>query len=188
MILRLVIFFISILVSAFAVANEHLATAHDFSFTSIEGDALPLSRFHGKTILLVNTASQCGFTEQYKHLQTLWTRYRKRGLIVLGVPSNDFGKQEPGKEAEIKKFCEVNFNVDFPLTAKVHVTGARAHPFYKWAIEKLGLVGKPRWNFHKYLIGPGGYLVDWYSTVTSPTSQKVISAIEAQLKQSAQTN
>ena len=147
-------FFTSILVSAFAVADEYLATAHDFSFTSIEGDALPLSRFHGKTILLVNTASQCGFTGQYKQLQTLWTRYRKRELIVLGIPSNDFGKQEPGKEAEIKKFCEVNFNADFPLTAKVHVTGTRAHPFYKWAVEKIGLVGKPRWIFPSISLVP----------------------------------
>jgi glutathione peroxidase len=160
---------------------EPAGTAHAFTFTSIEGEALPLSRFAGRTVLVVNTASQCGFTHQYAGLQDLWQRYRDRGLIVLGVPSNDFGGQEPGTEAEIKTFCEVNFDVDFPMTAKVQVTGEGAHPFYRWAADQFGVMAKPRWNFHKYLIGPDGHAVDWFSTATAPTADTVIRAIEAQL-------
>lgn len=162
-------------------AAESGASAHDFSFTSIEGAPLPLSDFKGKVVLLVNTASRCGFTPQYEGLQAVWERYRDRGLVVLGVPSNDFGGQEPGSEAEIKRFCEVNFNVDFPLTGKVHVVGDQAHPFYRWAAGQLGFMAKPRWNFHKYLIGPDGQLVDWFATTTKPTAAQVTQAIEAQL-------
>ena len=129
----------------------------------------------------MNVASQCGFTNQYEDMQKVWEQYQDRGVVMLGVPSNDFGNQEPGKEAEIKQFCEVNFNVDFPLTRKVQVTGKNAHPFYQWAESKLGILAKPRWNFHKYLISPNGQLADWFSTPTSPTSGKVIKAIEAHL-------
>ena len=100
---------------------------------------------------------------------------------MLGVPSNDFGGQEPGSEAQIKEFCEVNFDVDFPLTSKEHVVGEAAHPFYRWAVEQFGFAAKPRWNFHKYLIGPDGRLVDWFATTTKPTARQVIRAIEDQL-------
>ncbi len=165
----------------FAASAKDDRTAHDFAFTSIDREPLPLSSFEGKVVMVVNTASRCGFTHQYTNLQTVWERYRDRGLVVLGVPSNDFGGQEPGSEAEIKEFCEVNFDVDFPLTEKVRVKGKEAHPFYRWASDELGMAAKPRWNFHKYLIGPDGQLVDWFSTATSPTSQKVTRAIEAQL-------
>lgn len=161
--------------------NEDGASAYDFAFTSIEGEPLPLSAFEGQVVLVVNTASRCGFTGQYADLQSVWQSYRDRGLVVLGVPSNDFGGQEPGTEAEIKTFCEVNFDVDFPMTAKVKVTGGGAHPFYKWAAQELGALAKPRWNFHKYLIGRDGRLTDWFSTPTAPTSRKVRRAIEAQL-------
>lgn len=164
-----------------AAAADPAASAHDFGFTAIEGGPLPLSQFKGKTVLLVNTASRCGFTPQYEGLQALWERYRDRGFVVIGVPSNDFGGQEPGSEAEIKQFCEVNFDVDFPLTAKEHVVGDAAHPFYRWAAERLGIAARPRWNFHKYLIGPDGQLADWFSTVTDPTAERVTGAIEAQL-------
>ena len=160
-------------------------SAHDFTFTAIEGGPLPLSQYKGKAVLLVNTASLCGFTPQYEDLQAVWERYRERGLIVLGVPSNDFGGQEPGSESEIKEFCEVNFSIDFPLTAKEHVVGDAAHPFYRWAADQLGFAAKPRWNFHKYLIGPDGELADWFSTVTKPTAPKVTAAIEAQLAKAA---
>ena len=160
-------------------------SAHSFSFTSIEGDPLPMSSFAGKPVLIVNTASRCGFTPQYDGLQAVWERFRDRGLVVLAVPSNDFGGQEPGSEAQIAEFCEVNFNVDFPMTSKVHVKGELAHPFYRWAGQQLGQVAKPRWNFHKYLIGPNGRLVDWFSPVTRPTSRKVIRAIESQLADAA---
>lgn len=157
------------------------SNAHDFAFTSIEGEPMPLSAFKGKAILIVNTASLCGFTHQYEGLQALWDRYRDRGLIVLGVPSNDFGGQEPGTEGEIKDFCEVNFSVDFPLTTKQHVRGPDAHPFYRWTGEELGDEAKPRWNFHKYLIAPDGRIVGWFPTRTSPSSKRLIEAVEAAL-------
>lgn len=165
-----------------SAAGEGVAgTAHDFAFVSIEGEPLPLSDFKGKAVLLVNTASRCGFTPQYSDLQAVWERFREAGLVVLGVPSNDFGGQEPGSEAEIKTFCTVNFDVDFPMTEKVRVTGDRAHPFYLWAANQLGFAAKPRWNFHKYLIGPDGRLVDWFSTPTTPSSDRVTKAIQALL-------
>ena len=157
-------------------------SAHDFSFTSIDGKPLELSQFAGGPVLVVNTASQCGKTPQYQGLQTLWEQYRDRGFTVLGVPSNDFGSQEPGTEAEIKDFCEVNFAIDFPMTEKVGVRGEDAHPFYSWAEDQLGAEARPRWNFHKYFIGPDGQLVGWFPTATKPTSDEVINAIEAQLK------
>ena len=157
------------------------ATAYDFTFTAIEGQPLPLASFRGKTVLVVNTASFCGFTRQYAGLQEVWERYRDRGLVVLGVPSNDFGGQEPGTEAEIKEFCEVNFDVDFPLAEKEQVVGPDAHPFYRWAAEQLGAAAAPRWNFHKYLVGPDGRLVAWFPTRTEPTAPEVTEAIEASL-------
>lgn len=155
--------------------------AFAFSFTTIEGQSLPLTAFEGKTLLVVNTASICVFTRQYGALQDLWDRYRDRGLVVLGVPSNDFGAQEPGTDTAIKQFCEVNFSVDFPLTSKEHVKGDAAHPFYKWAGRELGAGAQPRWNFHKYLVSPDGRLVEWFATTTSPTSEKVLKAVEANL-------
>ena len=163
-----------------AIAQDRVS-AHDFAFTSIEGDPLPLSAFAGKVLLVVNTASLCGFTRQYGDLQEVWSRYRDSGLVVLGVPSNDFGGQEPGSEAEIKNFCEVNFDVDFPLTEKERVAGEGAHPFYAWALGELGPEAGPRWNFHKYLVGPEGRLVGWFPTRTKPTAPEVTEAIEAQL-------
>lgn len=181
----MVVRFLLMIVAAVGLSGMAAAdspkTAHDFEFTSIEGEPLPLSRFKGKAVLVVNTASLCGFTHQYGDLQQTWERYRDRGLVVLGVPSNDFGGQEPGTAAEIKKFCEINFDVDFPMTTKVRVKGAKAHPFYRWSAQTLGSDATPRWNFHKYLIGPDGRLVDWFSTQTKPTSAKVTKAIEAQL-------
>jgi glutathione peroxidase len=155
--------------------------AHGFEFTAIEGEPLSMATFKGKAVLVVNTASRCGFTHQYGDLQAVWERYRDRGLVVLGVPSNDFGGQEPETEAKIKEFCEVNFNVDFPMTTKVRVRGDGAHPFYRWTAEELGSATKPRWNFHKYLVAPDGRLVDWFATSTSPTSERVLRSIEAHL-------
>lgn len=181
MVSRWLMAFAAFMLAAPVAASEGHKSAYDFVFTSIDGDPLPLSVFEGKVVLVVNTASRCGFTHQYADLQSVWQRYRDRGLVVLGVPSNDFGGQEPGTEAEIKTFCAVNFDVDFPMTAKVEVTGGDAHPFYKWALEELGFLAKPRWNFHKFLIGRDGRLADWFSTPTAPTSQKVTRAIEAQL-------
>lgn len=156
-------------------------SAHDFTFDSIDGEALPLSRFQGKLVLVVNTASQCGFTTQYAGLEALYTRYRAQGLVVLGVPSNDFGGQEPLSAEEIKSFCATQFDISFPMTQKYAVTGRQAHPFYRWAADRLGVIARPRWNFHKYLVGPDGQLVGWFSTVTGPTSERVTEAIERHL-------
>jgi len=156
-------------------------TLYDFEITAIDGKPLPLKQYKGKVVLLVNTASQCGFTPQYTDLQAVWTKYRERGLVVLGVPSDDFGGQEPGTAAQIKEFCEVNFDVDFPLTDKQVVVGNKAHPLYKWLNDEIGEIGRPRWNFHKYLIDGSGNPVDWFSTVTKPTDAKMTQAIEAQL-------
>jgi glutathione peroxidase len=142
---------------------------------------LPLKQFAGKAVLVVNTASMCGYTPQYADLQALWEQYRDRGLVVLGVPSNDFGGQEPGSAEQIKDFCAVNFAVDFPRTAKQAVTGAKAHSFYQWARRELGSAAVPRWNFHKYLVAPDGRLADWFSTSTSPRSERVVKAVQAVL-------
>jgi glutathione peroxidase len=180
--LRAALLAVSIMGPCLAAADEtRVVNAHDFGFTSIEGKPLPLESFSGKAVLVVNTASRCGFTHQYADLQSVWERYRNRGLVVLGVPSNDFGGQEPGSEAEIKQFCEVNFDIDFPMTSKVHVKGDQAHPFYKWAKQELGALAQPHWNFHKYLITPDGRLVDWFSTTTSPTADTVRRTIEGYL-------
>ena len=161
------------------------AGAHDFAFEAIEGGPLPLASFEGKAVLVVNTASFCGYTHQYSALQALWERYRARGLVVLGVPSNDFGAQEPGSEADIKEFCTLNYDVQFPMTTKQHVRGDDAHPFYRWAAEALGTTAAPRWNFHKYLVAPDGRLVAWFPTATPPDADDVIDAIEEHLPSDA---
>jgi glutathione peroxidase len=156
-------------------------SAHDFQFASIDGKVLKLSDFSGKTILLVNTASQCGMTPQYRELEGLWRKYRGRGLVVLGVPSNDFGAQEPGTESEIKNFCSTNYDVTFPMTAKNRVSGGAAHPFYKWVVGEAGEAAAPRWNFHKYLISGSGKLVGSYGSKMRPDDPEILRDIEAQL-------
>ncbi len=177
--LRRFLLLLSVVVMPGAANAE--TTAHDFTFTAIGGGDMPLSQFKGKAVLVVNTASLCGFTRQYEDLAELWARYRERGLVIVGVPSDDFGGQEPGTDDEIRNFCEVTYGIDFPMTSKAHVKGQAAHPFYKWAADELGRVAVPRWNFHKYLVAPDGRLVDWFSTVTSPTSKRVTRAIEQYL-------
>lgn len=157
-------------------------SAHDYEFQMINGEALSLESYRGSPVLVVNTASRCGFTPQYRELQGLWERYKARGLVVIGVPSNDFGAQEPGSEAEVLAFCEVNYGVDFPLTAKQVVIGGEAHPFYQWITEVAGEDARPRWNFHKYLIGPDGELVNVYPSKTSPMDAMLIAEIEGLLE------
>lgn len=154
------------------------AKAYDFSFTTIDGAPMPLAQFKGGPVLVVNTASQCGFTPQYRDLQSLWEKYRDRGLTVVGVPCNDFGRQEPGSNAEIKKFCADNYAVDFPLAAKEKVTGGDAHPFYQWAAHEAGEGAAPRWNFHKYLIGPYGELAGAYPSQVKPLDRSITDDIE----------
>lgn len=162
-------------------------SAWQFSFIGIDGKLLDLGQFDGKLLLVVNTASRCGFTKQYADLQKLYDTYRDRGLVVLGVPSNDFGGQEPGSDGEIKQFCETNFGIDFPMTGKSVVNGINAHPFYQWAARQVNAFGRPRWNFHKYLISPEGKLVDWFSSMTNPMDSKVTSSIERWLPQTAES-
>jgi len=164
-----------------AMASGDTQTAYDFSFPSIIGGELELSDYQDKVVLVVNTASMCGFTPQYAGLQKLWVDYRDQGLVVLGVPSGDFGGQEYADDAAIQEFCEVNFDVDFPLTSKTVVSGSDAHPFFKWAIDVLGAENAPNWNFHKYLIDRKGSLIASFDTRVKPGDDAVITAIEAAL-------
>ena len=154
------------------------SNAHDFSLATIDGAPLPFANFRGKPVLLVNTASFCGFTPQYADLEALHQRFAARGLVVLGVPSNDFGAQEPGTAAEIKTFCSTNYHVTFPLAAKVHVIGGEAHPLYRWIEAELGEAGVPRWNFHKYLIAPDGSLASAWPSAVKPEAPEIVEEIE----------
>ena len=151
---------------------------YDFKIKSINGNEIDLAEFKGKVILMVNVASKCGFTKQYDDLQNLWTKYKDRGLVVLGIPSNQFGNQEPGTEKEIKEFCEVNFNINFPMTSKTDVKGENAHEIYKWAFKNYGKSAIPKWNFHKILINQEGKVEETYMSFTKPTSKKIINKIE----------
>lgn len=156
-------------------------TAHDFTFTGIDGKPLALSQFAGKIVLVVNTASECGYTPQYEGLEELWKTYGDRGLVVVGVPSNDFGGQEPGTADEIATFCKVNYGVTFPLTDKTVVKGKEAHPFYQWVAKQGGEAALPKWNFHKYLIGRDGRYLGYFSTQAKPMGPKIRSAVEQAL-------
>jgi glutathione peroxidase len=155
-------------------------TAYAFTFKGLDGHEILLSSYAGHPLLVVNTASQCGYTPQYAGLQQLWTRYRDRGLIVLGVPSNDFGGQEPGGKSEIHATVEGTYHVTFPITEKVAVKGKDAHPFFKWAAADR-LLDSPRWNFHKYLIGRDGQLKAACPSAVEPTDPPVVAAIEREL-------
>jgi glutathione peroxidase len=155
-------------------------TAAAFTFAGLDGADIRLSAYAGKPILVVNTASQCGFTPQYAGLQTLWTRYRERGLMVVAVPSNDFGGQEPGGVSDIQATANHAYGVTFPLAGKAVVKGANAHPFYKWAASERPL-DVPRWNFHKYLIGRDGHIAASFPSAVEPTDPRVTAAIEKEL-------
>ena len=158
-----------------------MSNAYDFTFTSIDGAPLPLSTFRGKPVLVVNTASKCGLTPQYEGLEQLYSDYRDQGLVVLGVPCNQFSGQEPGTEAEIKAFCEVKFDIDFPMTAKADVKGDSRHPFYAWAEEKLGEGAVPVWNFHKILVGADGEAVAAFGPRTEPLDETITDAVKSAL-------
>ncbi len=150
----------------------------DFKIRNISDEILDLSSFKDKTVLLVNVASNCGFTKQYSDLQNLYDKYSAKGLVVLGVPSNQFGGQEPGTNEEIKDFCETNFNITFPITKKYDVKGANAHPIYLWAKENYGNSAVPKWNFHKILVNKNGKVEDTFSSFTEPMSKKIVNKIE----------
>jgi glutathione peroxidase len=180
---RLFLFlFFSLFVVKGGIMPATAATAHDFSFTSIDGANLRLADFKGRVILLVNTASMCGFTGQYEGLQSLWSDYKDRGLVVLGVPSDDFGGQELDTAEQVKSFCTLNYGIDFPLTDITVVKGPNAHPYYKWIADVHGSLALPRWNFHKHVIDADGKLVDWFASTTSPKSNRLRTAIERALK------
>ena len=157
---------------------DNTETFFDLNVNSINGDLLNLSKLKGKTILLVNVASNCGFTKQYEDLQNLYDSYKSKGLIVIGMPSNQFGGQEPGSETEIKKFCETNFNITFQMTSKYYVKGDNAHPIYIWAKETFGKSTVPKWNFHKILINKEGKVEDTFASFTNPMSKKIINKLE----------
>ena len=153
---------------------------YDFKINSISGDVINFNEFRGKPVLIVNTASYCGFTKQYNDMQELWERYKDKGLIVLGIPSNSFN-QEKKVNSEVKKFCEVNFNINFPLTEITDVKGDNAHEIYKWAKANYGKSAVPKWNFYKILINGEGKIEDTYASITSPTSTKIKKKIESLL-------
>ncbi|MFA6268100.1 MAG: glutathione peroxidase [Pseudolabrys sp.] len=163
-----------------APAMSHL-TAYAFQFAALDGGDIALSDYAGRPILVVNTASQCGYTPQYAGLQSLWTRYRDRALLVLGVPSNDFGGQAPGGASDINKTAHDEYHVTFPLAAKVAVKGPQAHPFYRWAATERPREA-PRWNFHKYLVGRDGRLKAGFTSAVDPSDAALIVAIETELR------
>ena len=177
--MRKVIFLFSIIMFFFktsATANYE-KKIYDFSIESITGEIINLEDYKNKVILIVNTASYCGFTKQYNELQELWDLYKEKGLIVLGVPSNSFN-QEKNNNADIKEFCEVNFNINFPLTEITDVKGDNAHEIYKWSKANYGKSAVPKWNFYKILINKEGKIEDTYASLTNPTSNKIRKKIE----------
>ncbi|WP_435152377.1 glutathione peroxidase [Candidatus Pelagibacter bacterium nBUS_44] len=157
--------------------SDNSKTFFDFKINSINGEELDLSKFYGKTILLVNVASKCGFTKQYDDLQKLYEDFQDKGLVVIGVPTNQFGGQEPGTESDIKNFCETNFNITFPMTSKYEVKGDNAHPIYIWAKDTYGKSTVPKWNFHKILINKNGKIEDTFASFTGPISKKIINKL-----------
>jgi glutathione peroxidase len=170
-------------ISIFMIFFKNIASAnydkliYDFKINSITGEEINFNDYKNKAILLVNVASYCGFTKQYADLQKLWEVYRDKGFVVIGVPSNSFN-QEKNSEKEIKKFCEVNFNINFPMTSIYEVKGDNAHAIYKWAMNNHGKSAIPKWNFHKILIGKDGKVADTFVSFTSPTSKKITKVID----------
>jgi glutathione peroxidase len=157
--------------------TDSTQSAHDFSFKDIDGNDLPLKQFQNKVLLIVNVASKCGFTPQYQALQKLYETYADKGLEIIAVPANDFGSQEPDSCPIIKDFVAEKYKITFTMTEKYSVTGDNIHPFYEWAGDKAGFLGRPKWNFHKYLIGKNGEFIDWFSSVTAPDDKKIITEI-----------
>ena len=158
-----------------------MSNAYDYSFDALTGGPLPMTTFKDKVVLVVNVASKCGLTPQYDALEKLYSDYKDRGLVVLGVPSNQFAGQEPGTAEEIEEFCRTTYGIDFPMAAKVDVKGEDAHPFYKWAKEEVGEPAEPVWNFHKLLVGKDGKLINVFGPRTTPDDPEVVKAIKEAL-------
>ena len=163
------------------VYGQYDQLATNFEFKGIDGNSIDISKYKNKVIIVVNVASRCGFTNQYKDLQELWTNYKNEGLVIIGVPTDNF-KQEPGTNKEIKDFCETTFGIDFPITEKTNVIGKNSHPFYVWAKENYGRSAIPKWNFHKIVIGKDGKVADTFASITKPSSSKFIKIIDRELK------
>ena len=181
--MRLKIFTILIIFMFFSkkgFSENYDKVLYDFKIESITGEVIDLNEFQNKVVLITNTASYCGFTKQYSDLQKLWQKYKEEGLIVLGVPSNSFN-QEKSNEKDVKDFCEVNFNINFPMTKITEVKGDDAHEIFKWAKKNYGKSAVPKWNFHKILINKKGKVEDTFASFTNPMSNKVTSKIESLL-------
>ena len=163
------------------VSANYSKLAYDFNFNGIDGNKIELSEYRNKVIVVVNVASRCGYTPQYEGLQTLYSKYKTKNLVVIGVPTNNF-KQEPGSNSEIKDFCETNFGINFPMTEKIAVLGNNAHPFYKWAKDNYGMGAIPKWNFHKIIIGRDGKVSNTFASFTKPMSKKFLESIEKEIK------
>ena len=160
------------------VNADYKELAYIFKFKNLNGGSLNLSEYKGKVIVVINVASQCGFTSQYEDMQKVWEKYQEKNIVILGVPSNDFGQQEPGSNKEIKDFCESKFGITFPMTEKVSVRGPKAHPFYVWARDNYGKSAIPKWNFHKIIIDKNGKVAETFTSLTNPSSKKFIKALE----------
>jgi len=171
-----------IMISLFSntTKGEYKKLAYDFSFKDLDGSNLSLNEYKNKVIVVINVASQCGFTKQYEDMQKIWNVYQGKGLVIIGVPSNDFN-QETGSNKEIKNFCESKFGITFPVTEKVSVKGSNAHPFYIWARDNFGNSAIPKWNFHKIIIDKSGKISTTFSSMTNPSSKKFIKIIDALL-------
>ena len=176
--IKIFLLFIAMSLLGNNVNADYNKLAYDFNFKDLDGSNLSLSEYKGKVIIVVNVASQCGFTSQYEDMQKVWDKYQSKGVVMLGVPSNDFGKQEPGSNEDIKNFCEAKFGISFPMTEKVSVKGSEAHPFYIWAKENHGKSAVPKWNFHKIIIDKNGKIAETFTSITNPSSKKFIKALE----------
>ena len=172
-----IIFFLFMLFFKNTVNADYSKIFYDFKIDSIEGETINLSSFRDKVVLLVNVASNCGFTKQYSDLQKLWDKYKNSGLVVIGVPSKSFN-QEKDTNQEVKKFCEVNFNITFPMSTITNVKGDNAHEIFKWAKKNHGKSAVPKWNFYKILINKEGMVEDTFASFTKPMSKKIIKSIE----------
>ena len=177
MLIRKFIIF-STLVFIFLMPEKALSNFYDFTFDNIDGSKILLKEYVGKPILIVNTASFCGYTYQYKELQNLFVKYKSKGLKIIGVPSRDFGNQEFDNNSKVKEFCEINFNITFDLTTITNINKKPKHPFFQWIKNEAGFLALPKWNFYKYLITKEGKFYKYFTSMTKPSSTKFINAIE----------
>ena len=163
------------------VSANYTSLAYEYDFNGIDGNKIKLEDFKDKVIVIVNVASRCGYTPQYEDLQELWSNYKERDLVVIGVPTNNFN-QETASNKQKKDICETNFGINFPMTEKINVIGNDAHPFYKWAKQNYGIGAIPKWNFHKIVIGKNGKVADTFASFTKPSSKKFLKLIEKEIK------